>query len=234
MKVKPSIWRLYCGLIFKKPWQESLEMAAAGTLLADLDDQGGSDGDLVQKILSDMNIPTTQRSAPPPLPAQAPIYQQQMGGSTSSMSMDSQIPRSHMIGNEHPSPADFASAMGSSNGSMGIPMQGMQMPMGGMQMPMGGMHSVPMQMPGMGMPGMQEPSKNFYGRVLEELKVPLVVAILFFVFSLPPIRVLISHYIPSFIKQTGELQTTGLLAVSGVVAATFWLLQRVIAPLLSL
>lgn len=209
-------------------------MAAAGTLLADLDEQGGgSDGDLVQKILSDMNIPTTsQRSAPPPLPAQAPIYQQ--GSSTANMSMDSQIPRSHMIGNEHPSPADFASAMGSSHGPMGG-MQGMQ----GMQMPMPGMHMQGMQMPGMqgmGIPGMgmQEPSKNLYGRILEELKVPLVVAILFFVFSLPPIRVLISHYIPSFIKPTGELQTTGLLAVSGVVAATFWLLQRVIAPLLSL
>jgi hypothetical protein len=106
-------------------------------------------------------------------------------------------------------------------------MQGMQMP--GMQMP--GMGMPGMQMPGM---GMQEPSKNLYGRVLEELKVPLVVAILFFVFSLPPIRVLISHYVPSFIKSTGELQTTGLLAISGVVAATFWLLQRVIAPLLSL
>ena len=210
-------------------------MAAAGTLLADLDGQSGSDGDLVQKILSDMSIPTnSQRAAPPPLPAQAPIYQQQMGGSTASMSMDSQIPRSHMIGNEHPSPADFASAMGSSHG-MQMPMGGMQMPMPGMQMQGMGMPGMPgMQMPGMGMPGMQEPSKNLYGRILEELKVPLVVAILFFVFSLPPIRVLISHYIPSFIKSTGELQTTGLLAVSGVVAATFWLLQRVIAPLLSL
>ena len=198
-------------------------MAAAGTLLADLDGQSGSDGDLVQKILSDMSIPTgnSQRAAPPPLPAQAPY--QQMGGSTAQMSMDSQIPRSHMIGNEHPSPADFASAMGS-HGPMG--MQGMQM-----QGQMPGMGMPGMQMPGM---GMQEPSKNLYGRVLEELKVPLVVAILFFVFSLPPIRVLISHYVPSFIKSTGELQTTGLLAISGVVAATFWLLQRVIAPLLSL
>jgi hypothetical protein len=114
---------------------------------------------------------------------------------------------------------------------MGMPMQGMQ----GMQMQGMGMPGMP-GMPGMHMPGMgmQEPSKNLYGRILEELKVPLVVAILFFVFSLPPIRVLISHYIPSFIKSTGELQTTGLLAVSGVVAATFWLLQRVIAPLLSL
>jgi len=201
-------------------------MAAAGTLLADLDGQSGSDGDLVQKILSDMSIPTTQRSAPPPLPAQTPIYQQQMGGSTAQMSMDSQIPRSHMIGNEHPSPADFASAMGSHTpGMQSMGMQGM-----GMQ----GMGMQGMQMQGMQMQGMQEPSKNLYGRILEELKVPLVVAILFFVFSLPPIRVLISHYVPSFIKSTGELQTTGLLAVSGVVGATFWLLQRVIAPLLSL
>jgi hypothetical protein len=206
-------------------------MAAAGTLLADLDSQSGGDGDLVQKILSDMNVPTnSQRPAPPPLPAQAPIYQQQMGGSTTHMAMDSQIPQSHMIGNEHPSPADFASAMGQG-------MQGMQ-GMGGMQgmqgMPgMPGMHGMGQAMPGM--PGTSgEPSKNIYGRVIEELKVPFVVAMLFFLFSLPPIRVLICHYIPSFIKQTGELHTTGLLTVSALVGVTFWVLQRVIAPLLSL
>jgi hypothetical protein len=208
-------------------------MAAAGTLLADLDSQSGGDGDLVQKILSDMNVPTNnQRTAPPPLPAQAPIYQQQMGGSTSQMSMDSQIPRSHMIGNEHPSPADFASAMGQvMPGMPGMPgMAGM----GGMQ----GMQGMPGMQGMQGMPGMQgmtqEPSKNIYGKVLEELKVPFVVAMLFFLFSLPPIRVLICHYVPSFIKQTGELQTTGLLTVSALVGVTFWVLQRVIAPLLSL
>jgi len=205
-------------------------MAAAGTLLADLDGQSGGDGDLVQKILTDMNIPTASQRAPPPLPAPTPVYQQ--AGSTSQMSMDSRIPTSHMIGNEHPSPADFAAAMGM-QGMQGMPMQGMGMPMQGMGMPMQGM-GMPMQgMQGMGMP-MQEPSKNLYGRVLEELKVPFIVAMLFFIFSLPPIRVLVSHYIPSFIKQTGELQTSGLLAVSAVVGGTFWVLQRVIAPLLSL
>ena len=149
--------------------------------------------------------------------------------------MDSQIPRSHMIGNEHPSPADFASAMGqvmpgmpAMNGMPGMPgMNGMHAMNG-----MNGMNG----MPGMnGMHGMsQEPSKNIYGKVLEELKVPFVVAMLFFLFSLPPIRVLISHYVPSFIKGTGELQTTGLLSVSALVGVTFWVLQRVIAPLLSL
>jgi hypothetical protein len=209
-------------------------MAAAGTLLADLDTQGsGGDGDLVQKILSDMNIPTGEqrRSAPPPLPAQTPVYQQQMASSTQPIAMDARIPTSHMIGNEHPTPADFAAAM--------APMQGPPMGMYPQNM-VPGMGQMP-QMPGMPHMGQMPqagqydtPSKNIYSRVLDELKVPLVVAILFFVFSLPPIRVLIAHYIPSFVKQTGEFHTTGLLTVSALAGLTFWVLQRVIAPLLSL
>ena len=206
-------------------------MAAAGTLLADLDTQGGGgDGDLVQKILSDMNIPTGEqrRPAPPPLPAQTPVYQQQMASSTQSIAMDSRIPTSHMIGNEHPTPADFASAVGPMQGAYAGQMGQMpsmpSMPMG----QMGQMGQMPMAQ------GYETPSKNIYSRVLEELKVPLVVAILFFVFSLPPIRVLIAHYIPSFVKTTGEFHTTGLLTVSALTGLTFWVLQRVIAPLLSL
>lgn len=212
-------------------------MAAAGTLLADLDTQGGGgDGDLVQKILSDMNIPTGEqrRPAPPPLPAQTPVYQQQMASSTQPIAMDSRIPTSHMIGNEHPTPADFAAAVGPMQGSYGMPsMPSMgQMPMG--QMPMGQMGQMPSMPMGQMANGYDTPSKNIYSRVLEELKVPLVVAILFFAFSLPPIRVLITHYIPSLVKQTGEFHTTGLLTVSALTGLTFWVLQRVIAPLLSL
>jgi hypothetical protein len=210
-------------------------MAAAGTLLADLDTQGGGgDGDLVQKILSDMNIPTggerererERRAAPPPLPAQTPVYQQQQmsANSTQQLSMDSRIPQSHMIGNEHPTPADFASTIG--------PMQSMPSMPGMPHMPHMGQMG---QHPGYEMPSNRDSvSKNMYGRVLEELKVPFVVALLFFVFSLPPIRVLIAHYLPSLIKQTGEFHTTGLVAVSAITGLTFWLLQRVIAPLLSL
>jgi hypothetical protein len=218
-------------------------MAAAGTLLADLEPNGG-DGDLVQKILSDMNIPTASaRPAPPPLPAQTPVYQQQMASSTSQIAMDSRIPTSHVIGNEHPTPAEFASAMGpmsQGQGQMGgqMQMQGMQTPMthmGGMQGHMGHMGQMGgMQMQQMQNPVYEAPSKNIYSRILDEAKVPLVVAIIFFVFSLPPIRVLLAHYVPTLIKQTGEFQVTGLLTVSLMAGATFWMLQRVIAPLLSL
>jgi len=221
--------------------------SGAGTLLADLDTQsGGGDGDLVQKILSDMNIPTggggeRRAAAPPPLPAQTPVYQQQMSAnSTQQLSMDSRIPQSHMIGNEHPTPADFASAIGPMQSVPGLPSMSGMASMPGMgfaqqqqqhfpQNPyvQGGQHAL---MAG----GYEAPSKNLYGRVLEEMKVPFVVALLFFVFSLPPIRVLIAHYLPSLIKQTGEFQTTGLALVSLFAGVTFWLLQRVIAPLLSL
>jgi hypothetical protein len=189
---------------------------SAGTLLSDLDQSsGGGDSDLVQQILQDMNHPTGSspqaRPPPPPLPQQQPVYQQQMaGGTTAPITMDSRIPTAHIIGNEHPTPAEFASAIG------GAPV---------IQNTVG-------MMPGVAQP-YTAPSKNLYGRVLDEVKIPFVVALLFFVFSLPPIRVLCAHYMPSLIKQTGEFTTMGLLGTSAVVGIFFWILQRVIAPLLS-
>jgi len=199
-------------------------MASAGTLLQDLDSTSGGDGDLVQKILADMNIPTGggQRPAPPPLPAQTPIYQQQMANGNSSMTMDSQIPTSHMIGNEHPTPADFAAAMAGMGARPSDSMMNNMMPVSAMP---GVQHG---QLP------QPNPSKNFYGRVLDEAKVPLVVAFLFFVFSLPPIRILLAHYLPRLIKSTGEFTLLGLAAVALMTGVSFWILQRVIAPLLSL
>jgi hypothetical protein len=206
-------------------------MAAAGTLLSDLDSSGGGgDGDLVQKILSDMNIPSggggsgSGRPVPPPMQQQA--QGQGQGGmnrdpgyasSTQNMTMDSRIPTSHMIGNEHPTPADFAAAMVGAP-SMANPFT--QAPVASMEEPM---------------PGFASGGKmNIYSRIVQEIKVPFVVALLFFVFSLPPVRVLVSHYMRSMIKPTGELNMIGLLFISLVVGAVFWLLQRVIAPLLSL
>jgi hypothetical protein len=201
-------------------------MAQAGTLLSDLDGGGGggggsgADGDLVQKILADMSLPNQRGPPPPPpMPQQTPQSYAQTAHTMAPMTMDSRIPTTHMIGNEHPTPADFAAAM------HGMNAQHMQ-------------HGAPVGM----MPGAQgiqvaaaaPPSKNFYGRVLDEIKIPITVAILFFVFSLTPIRVLLAHYIPSLIKPTGDLTIVGLGGIALVVGLTFWILHRVIAPLLSL
>ncbi len=200
-------------------------MASAGTLLSDLDGQSssGNDGDLVQKILADMSVSSTQRAPPPPpaMPAQQQIQYQQMPTTVSPLTMDSRIPTAHVIGNEHPTPADFAAAMAGMNNIRPHEQSLMGAPVG--------------TMPGYTATQTYEPpAKNLYGRVLDELKVPFVVALLFFVFSLPPIRVLVAHYIPMFIKPTGDFTVVGLGIASLVVAVTFWFLQRVIAPLLSL
>jgi hypothetical protein len=202
-------------------------MAAAGTLLSDLDGGGGGaaqDGDLVQKILADMNIPSSGgaslggRNVPPPMPMPTPPMNHQMGATMAPMTMDRQIPASHMIGSEHPTPADFAAAM--------VGLGGHRTDIAAMA---GSVNSMPI-------PGTvyEPPTKNMYGRIVDELKVPFVVALLFFVFSLPPIRVLVGHYMPRLLQPTGEFHITGLLLASGIVGSTFWILQRVIAPLLSL
>ena len=206
-------------------------MAAAGTLLSDLDgSSGGGDGDLVQKILSDMNIPSGSgssgggRPVPPPMQQQMPQGGMNRdpgyAGSTQNMTMDSRIPTSHMIGNEHPTPADFAAAM------TGV--ASVRPDVASMSAPFTQQAHVD------SMPGFAAVKTNIYGRIVQEIKVPFVVALLFFVFSLPPIRVLVSHYMRTMIKPTGELNMVGLAFISLVVGAVFWLLQRVIAPLLSL
>jgi hypothetical protein len=76
--------------------------------------------------------------------------------------------------------------------------------------------------------------KNLYARIADELKTPILVAILVFVFSLPFLNILFSHYIPYLVKSTGDLTHLGLLAKAGLAGVTFWVLQRVIAPLVSL
>jgi hypothetical protein len=188
-------------------------------MLSDLEG-GGGDEDLVQKILADMKMPAASSGVgpiPAPMPQMPAMGMGMMGGgaSTTGMTMDSRIPTAHVIGNEHPTPADFAAAIHGGNQMMGAPVQMMPGSYGQQQV-------------------YEAPSKNFYGKVAEEIKIPFVVALLFFVFSLPPIRVLIAHYLPSVIKPTGEYMMTGLLLVSLVVGAVFWILHRVIAPLLSL
>lgn len=188
----------------------------AGVLLSDLDGSGGSDGDLVQKILADMKVPApenSQRPVPPAMPAQPPMNMGTVASSVTGMTMDSRIPSAHVIGNEHPTPADFAAAMHGANQMMGGPL------LPGIQQPTQIVY--------------EAPSKNIYGKLADEIKIPFVVALLFFVFSMPPIRVLVAHYLPTLIKPTGEFQITGLLLVSAVVGLMFWILQRVIAPLLS-
>jgi hypothetical protein len=208
-------------------------MSGAGTLLSDLEGGDGpamgGDNDLVQKILADVNGgPSGGQGMPQQLPARAnPGYNSGMyapppnQGAVGGMAMDSRIPTAHVIGNDHPTPGDFARAMaGLTTGPIAAPAAGQGAPYISAQ--------------SMEAPSYEPPKKNLYSRLIDEAKVPFVVGFLFFVFSLPPVRILFAHYVPQLVKATGEFQLLGLLVVSLIVGATFWLLQRVIVPLLSL
>jgi hypothetical protein len=214
-------------------------MASSGTLLSDLNEGpsgsvGGGDNDLVKKIFADMNMGSQQN----------PIMPSGAGGSgsmimapnpntTQQMTMDNLPATSHIIGKDHPTAGDFAAAMhGVSRTEMGgmlppsMPANGM-MPQAHYAPYMGQQQPQQMMMP-------QVPQKNVYARIADELKTPILVSILVFIFSLPFLNILFSHYAPMLLKPTGDLTSIGLLVKAVAAGGSFWILQRVIAPLVSL
>ena len=216
-------------------------MASSGTLLSDLSEGGApmnsGDNDLVKKIFADMNMGSQSN----------PIMPSGAGGSgsmimapnpntTQQMTMDNLPATSHIIGRDHPTPGDFAAAM---HGSPRTEMGGMMppsMPANGM-MPQGNYGPYMGQQQQQQQPMMmmhQEPQKNIYARIADELKIPIFVAILVFVFSLPFLNILFSHYAPMLLKPTGDLTSVGLFVKAVAAGGAFWILQRVIAPLVSL
>lgn len=204
-------------------------MASSGTLLSDLEGSGsaGGDTDLVKKIFADMNSGSTSN---PLMPTQGMIMSPNPN-SIAQVAMDNIPATSHIIGKDTPTPGDFAAAI------HGVPrMEGMGAPpppMPATAYPAQGQwanYTAPQAMPMI----MEEPKKNFYAQMANELKVPLMVSILVFVFSLPFLNILFSHYAPSLLKPTGDLTTVGLLLKALLAGLSFWLLQRVIAPLIAL
>jgi len=196
-------------------------MSSAGTMLDELDGSPGSphDEDLVKRIFAEMNSPSGGNPIQmPPAPSARAMSGGQLPpiNSLTSLTMDPSPATAHVIGSQHPTPADFAHAM------HGMPMmmpqqqqqQYQQQPM--MQMaPQGGFFS------------------NLSGFSLtREFKTPLLVALIVFVVSLPMINTMIGLYLPSLLRMGGDLTTLGLVVKSLVGGALFWILQRVVAPLI--
>lgn len=207
-------------------------MASSGTLLSDLGDNSPGDNDLVKKIFADMNMSGQSN----------PIMPSGAGGSGSMimapnpntiqpMTMDNVPATSHIIGRDHPTPGDFAAAIHGVSRTEAAGMVPPPMPANGL-MPQGQYAPYMGQQPQMAIP--QIPQKNIYARIADELKVPILVSILVFVFSLPFLNVLFSHYAPMLLKPTGDLTSIGLLVKAVAAGGAFWVLQRVIAPLVSL
>lgn len=199
-------------------------MATAGTLLEDLGSAQGtgnpSDDDLVNRIFAEMNGPTGGNSMTlPPAPSARAMAGAQLPpvNSTATLTMDPGPVTAHMIGNQHPTPADFAQVMHG-----GAPM--MYPPV---QQGAGAYNFAPPP------PPQQTGIMGALGINLgKEFKTPLLVAIIVLVMSLPMINTMIGMYLPSLLRMGGDLTTLGLVAKGLLGGALFWVLQRVIAPLI--
>lgn len=201
-------------------------MSSAGTLISELDSRtpvggGDNDGDLVQKILADMNSPSERNPVvqPPPNPGMdmaRRMISSPNPNSTMQHNIDPATPTAHLIGRDIPTAADFASMMSATGGYPGA----------GNYAPAGLM---PAATPALAAP----PRSNWYGEIAGQLRQPLLVAIIVFIVSLPVINVLIGFYIPGLLRAGGDLTTMGLVVKSLAAGALFWFIQRVLVPLMA-
>jgi len=202
-------------------------MADGGTLLSDLDNAPPvSDRDLVNSIYADLNTPSQGNPVISAGGQRMPMQNQQGSlPNTLPNAADPAVPTAHMIGREHPTAAEFDRmlAQGPLPYNSTVPQMG---------------HPVPQQ-PQQSQQQQLEPVqssllKNWQGQWSDELKQPLLVAIILFVLTLPAVHLLVGHYVPKLLNPGGSFTTVGLLARALVGGALFWILQRVIGPLLSL
>jgi hypothetical protein len=202
-------------------------MSDAGTLLSDLDGARPSDGDLVDSILSDLNQgPSPQNpvmNLPPPAGARMPMQHVAPNPQNFPTSVDPAVPTAHMIGRDHPTQADFQNMMMNAQGPLPFNAMVPQMQQQVMQGP-------PQQL----VQQFDAPQKNWQGQWIDELKQPILVAIVILLVTLPAVNLLVSHYAPKLLSPGGDFTMVGKLARALAGGALFWVIQRVIAPLVSL
>lgn len=223
MKTRSRALR-YPGFLYA----EEKEMSNAGTLLSDLDGKAplSGDGDLVKMIYQDMNSGQDMRpgssSAMAPGGVQGPMMPmpppQQ---STQQYQMDSVPATAHIIGGQHPTSADFAQMLQSSTpgfaaGGQWDSQQASQQAQLAAQIA-----------------SMQASQGRSWGNYIgEELKTPILIAILVFIVNLPFLSVLVAHYAPWMLKSSGDMNIYGQLSRALLVGSLFWASNRILLPLL--
>jgi hypothetical protein len=199
-------------------------MSEAGTLLSDLDSAKPTDRDLVDSILSELNQPSAGnpiQAMPPPAGARIPMQAAPPPvQSTYATAADPAVPTAHLIGRDHPTEADFQRMMMAAQGP--LPYNAMTPQM---QQP------IQVQQPQVQV--YEEPKKNWQGQWIDELKVPILVSIIIFVITLPAVNLMFSHYAPTLLRPGGDFTTLGMVARAAIGGSLFWVLQRVVTPLLS-
>ena len=200
-------------------------MASGGTLLSDLDGKApiAGDGDLVKMIYQDMNS-----GAGPQMPMggvqSGPMNPMPPPQSTHHYQMDTVPATAHIIGGQHPTAADFSQMLQSSN--PGFPAGGGWANAGAAQSPTQAQIAAQIA-------AIQASQGKGWGKFLnDEMKAPLLIAILVFLINLPFVSVLVAHYTPWMLKSSGDMNLYGQILKALLVGTLFWTSNRVILPLL--
>jgi hypothetical protein len=203
-------------------------MSEAGTLLSDLGNAPpNNDSDLVDSIFADLNQtrgPTQAQQQPGPA-ARQPMQQVPPMHSTYPNAADPAVPTAHLIGKDHPTEADFQRMMMAAQGPLPFNAMAPQMAAPAPQTAQAAQPPAVVY---------EEPKKNWTGQWIDELKQPLLVAIVLFIVTLPAVNLLVSHYAPKLLRPGGDFTTMGLLARALVGGALFWVFQRVVGPLVAI
>uniref|UniRef100_A0A6C0E8S6 Uncharacterized protein n=1 Tax=viral metagenome TaxID=1070528 RepID=A0A6C0E8S6_9ZZZZ len=72
-------------------------------------------------------------------------------------------------------------------------------------------------------PNEPEPELTFVQKIMGEVKLPLVVLVMFFVLSLPHVNTLITRFIPRFLAENGDMTMMGLGFKAVMFAILFYL-----------
>lgn len=214
-------------------------MASAGTLISDLESKppASDDNQFVQRILAELNQPSASNpvSVPPGTisggMASGGIINSPNPNTMAPMTMDSNPAQAHLIGKDAPSPADFARMMYQGQPA-GSPVGGMPV---AMAPPMGAQYvqSAPLQSQPqlVYLPQQDSWLSSLTNGLVGQLKLPLLVAIVIFIMSLPAVNLLLAHYVPFLVKASGEMSSSGQLAKALGGGVLFWILYKVIIPL---
>jgi hypothetical protein len=202
-------------------------MSNAGTLLSDLDGKApiAGDGDLVNMIYQDMNQGDMRPGVPsgaapggvqgPMMPMPPPQQSNQH------YQMDSVPPTAHIIGGQHPTSADFAHMLQSS--APGYAAAGWSQ---------GQQNNSQAQLAAQIASIQASQGKAWSSYIADEMRLPILIAILVFVVNLPFLSILVAHYAPWMLKSSGDMNLYGQISKALLVGALFWGANRVILPLL--
>ena len=208
---------------------ESEKTGMSGTLISDLGSSPDGDNDIVQRILSEINTSDSgsnpvQGNMPPPA-GNGRMISSPTPYTTYPLAIDPATATAHMMGKDFPTNGDFAAMMG-----QGSP-AGSYAPAGlGQQQQFQQQQQQQQSQPVL---AQLQQGKGWFMNIINQLRQPILVAIIFCIVSLPVINVMLGYYLPSLLKSNGDLTTIGLLAKSIFAGVLYWTLLNIIVPLVA-